>query len=95
MADEIRLTVMKVVERRILYNLEEVLGFLLTLRSMKISWLGLDQVRNLLGMKCVSWMVIKRWGGGTGLQVGLSHTNGFCGTGSSFVRYHRLIHLLL
>ena len=51
MADEIRLTVMKVVERRILYNLEEVLGFLLTLRSMKMLWLGLDQVRKLLGMK--------------------------------------------
>ena len=49
MADETRLTVMKVVERRMLFILEEMLGFPLALRSMKLLWLVLNQKEECLG----------------------------------------------
>ena len=62
MADEMRLTVINVVERRMLYILGEVLGVLLTLRMLNNLWLGLNQDWNLLGMKQVSRTVIRRWG---------------------------------
>ena len=39
--------------------------------------------------------MIRRWGGGTRLLVALSNSNHWCGTGSSFVGYYRLICLLL
>ena len=47
MADETRLTVIKVVERRMLYILGEVLCVLLALRLLNELWLGLEKEENL------------------------------------------------
>ena len=57
--------------------------------------LGWKKRRISLRMRQVSRTVIKRWGGVTRLQAVLSHTNRCCGTGSLFVGYHWLVHLLL
>ena len=90
-----RLTVIKVVERRILFIFGKVSGILLTLRLLNDMWRGLNREGSILGRKQVSRMVIRRWDGGTRLQVALSHTSHCCGTGSSFVGYYPLICLLL
>ena len=73
MADEIRLTVMKVVERRMLIALCMRKRSLLTLRLLNSLWLALNQDAGIsLGNEAGGDKKVG-WGRGARLPVGLSH----------------------